>query len=71
MSTKYFDSQSILTPVRSITRYFIISLILYLCLQGKVANIDIGVIYLVVSYIDKFFEPLGNMLYHYEDIQKG
>lgn len=71
MSTKYFDSQSILTPVRSITRYFIISLILYLCLQGKVANIDIGVIYLVVSYINKFFEPLGNMLYHYEDIQKG
>ena len=71
MTFKYFDSQSILTPVRSITRYFIISLILYLCLQGKVANIDIGVIYLVVSYIDKFFEPLGNMLYHYEDIQKG
>ena len=71
VSTKYFDSQSFLTPVRSTTRYFIIFLILYLCLQGKIADVDIGIIYLVVSYIDKFFEPLGNMLYHYEDIQKG
>lgn len=71
VSTKYFDAQSLLTPVRLTTRYFIIFLILYLCLKGKVANVDIGIIYLVVSYIDKFFEPLGNMLYHYEDIQKG
>lgn len=71
ISNKYFDSQSFLTPVRATTRYFIIFLILYLCLQGKIANVDIGIIYLVVSYIDKFFEPLGNMLYHYEDIQKG
>lgn len=71
ISNKYFDSQSFLTPVRATTRYFIIFLILYLCLQGKIANADIGIIYLVVNYIDKFFEPLGNMLYHYEDIQKG
>lgn len=71
ISNKYFDSQSFLTPVRATTRYFIIFLILYLCLQGKIANVDIGIIYLVVNYIDKFFEPLGNMLYHYEDIQKG
>lgn len=71
ISNKYFDSQSFLTPVRATTRYFIIFLILYLCLQGKLANVDIGIIYLVVNYIDKFFEPLGNMLYHYEDIQKG
>lgn len=71
ISNKYFDSQSFLTPLRATTRYFIIFLILYLCLQGKIANVDIGIIYLVVNYIDKFFEPLGNMLYHYEDIQKG
>ena len=71
ISTKYFDVQGFLTPIRQVTRYFIIFLILYLCLQGKFANVDVAVIYLVVSYIDKFFEPLGNMLYHYEDIQKG
>lgn len=71
MATKYFDAQSFLTPVKSTTRYFIVFLILYLCLQGKVANVNIGIIYLVISYIDKFFEPLGNMLYHYEDLQKG
>ena len=65
ISNKYFDSQSFLTPVRATTRYFIIFLILYLCLQGKIANVDIGIIYLVVNYIDKFFEPLGNMLYNY------
>ena len=40
-------------------------------MQGKIANMDIGIIYLVVSYIDKFFEPLSNMLWHYEDLQKG
>lgn len=70
-SIKYFDSQGFLTPIRQVTRYFIIFIIICLCLQGKVANVDVAVIYLVVSYIDKFFEPLGNMLYHYEDIQKG
>ena len=70
-SNKYFSAQSFLNPIKSTTRYFIIFLIIYICLQGKVANFEIGIIYLVVSYIDKFFEPLGNMLYHYEDIQKG
>lgn len=70
-SRKYFDSQSLLTPVKTTTRYFIIFIILYMCIQNKIANVDIGIIYLVVSYLDKFFEPLGNMLYHYEDLQKG
>lgn len=70
-STKYFSIQSFLTPIKSTTRYLIIFLIIYICLQGKIANFEIGIIYLVISYIDKFFEPLGNMLYHYEDIQKG
>ena len=70
-STKYFDYQSLLTPIKTTTRYFIIFIILYLCLKGKIAIVDIGIIYLVVSYLDKFFEPLGNMLYHYEDLQKG
>ena len=40
-------------------------------IYNKIHNIDIALIYLVVSYLDKFFEPLGNMLYHYEDLQKG
>ena len=70
-STKYFDYQSLLTPIKTTTRYFIIFIILYLCLKGKIAIVDIGIIYLVVSYLDKFFVPLGNMLYHYEDLQKG
>ena len=70
-STKYFDTQSFLNPLKITIRYLIIFLILYLCLQGKIANIDIGIIYLVINYLDKFFEPLGNMLYNYEDIQKG
>lgn len=71
VSTKYFDTQSFLNPLKITIRYLIIFLILYLCLQGKIANIDIGIIYLVINYLDKFFEPLGNMLYNYEDIQKG
>ena len=49
----------------------IISIIIYLCIQGKVAGIDVGIIYVVVSYIDKFFEPLGHILYHYENLQQG
>ena len=53
------------------TKYNIIAIILYLCIQGKVAGIDIGIIYVVVSYIDKFFEPLGHTLYHYENLQQG
>ena len=40
-------------------------------IYNKIHNIDIALIYLVVSYLDKFFEPIGNMLYHYEDLQKG
>ena len=71
VSTKYFDTQRFLNPLKITIRYLIIFLILYLCLQGKIANIDIGIIYLVINYLDKFFEPLGNMLYNYEDIQKG
>lgn len=70
-SNKYFNAHNILTPIKSITRYLIISIIIYICMQGKIANMDIGIIYLVVSYIDKFFEPLSNMLWHYEDLQKG
>ena len=70
-SNKYFDAHNILTPIKSITRYLIISIIIYICMQGKIANMDIGIIYLFVSYIDKFFEPLSNMLWHYEDLQKG
>lgn len=53
------------------TKYNIITIILYLCIQGKVAGMDIGIIYVVVSYIDKFFEPLGHILYHYENLQQG
>jgi len=45
--------------------------IIYLCIQGKVAGIDVGIIYVVVSYIDKFFEPLAHILYHYENLQQG
>ncbi len=70
-SNKYFNAHNILTPIKSITRYLIISIIIYICMQGKIANMDIGIIYLVVSYIDKFFEPLSNMLWRYEDLQKG
>jgi ABC-type transporter ATP-binding and permease component len=40
-------------------------------MQGKVAGVDIGIIYVVVSYIDKFFEPLAHTLYHYENLQQG
>ena len=53
------------------TKYLIISIVIYLCIQGKVAGIDIGIIYIVVSYIDKFFEPLAHILYHYENLQQG
>ena len=53
------------------TKYLIISIIIYLCIQGKVAGIDVGIIYVVVSYIDKFFEPLAHILYHYENLQQG
>ena len=70
-STKYFDLQSLLTPVRTTTRYCIIFIIIYMFIYNKIHNIDIALIYLVVSYLDKFFEPIGNMLYHYEDLQKG
>ncbi len=70
-SNKYFNAHNILTPIKSITRYLIITIIIYICMQDKIANMDIGIIYLVVSYIDKFFEPLSNMLWHYEDLQKG
>lgn len=70
-SNKYFNAHNILTPIKSITRYLIISIIIYICMQGKIANMDIGIIYLVVSYIDKFFEPLSSMLWYYEDLQKG
>lgn len=71
IAKKYFTIQSTLKPVESMTKYLIISVILYLCIQGKVAGIDIGIIYVVVSYIDKFFEPLAHILYHYEYLQQG
>lgn len=71
ISRKYFSIQSVLKPVESMTKYCIISVIIYLCIQGKVAGMDVGIIYVVVSYIDKFFEPLGHILYHYENLQQG
>lgn len=71
ITKKYFTIQSALHPVETSTKYLIISIILYLCIQGKVAGVDIGIIYVVVSYIDKFFEPLGHVLYHYEKLQQG
>lgn len=71
ISRNYFTIQSALKPIESITKYLIISIIIYLCIQGKVAGIDVGIIYIVVSYIDKFFEPLAHILYHYENLQQG
>lgn len=71
IAKNYFSVQSILHPVESMTKYMIIAIIIYLCIQGKVAGIDIGIIYVVVSYIDKFFEPLSHILYHYENLQQG
>lgn len=71
ISRNYFTIQSALKPVESMTKYLIISIIIYLCIQGKVAGIDVGIIYVVVSYIDKFFEPLAHILYHYENLQQG
>ena len=71
IAKKYFTIQSALHPVESMTKYSIIAIIIYLCIQGKVAGIDIGIIYVVVSYIDKFFEPLAHILYHYENLQQG
>ena len=71
ISRSYFTIQSALQPVESMTKYLIISIIIYLCMQGKIAGIDVGIIYVVVSYIDKFFEPLGHILYHYENLQQG
>lgn len=71
ISRSYFTIQSALKPVESMTKYLIIAIIIYLCIQGKVAGIDVGIIYVVVSYIDKFFEPLGHILYHYENLQQG
>lgn len=71
IAKNYFTIQSVLYPVESMTKYLIIAIIIYLCIQGKVAGIDIGIIYIVVSYIDKFFEPLAHILYHYENLQQG
>lgn len=71
IAKNYFTIQSALHPVESMTKYSIIAIIIYLCIQGKVAGIDIGIIYVVVSYIDKFFEPLAHILYHYENLQQG
>ncbi len=71
ISKKYFTIQSALSPVESMTKYLIISIIIYLCIQGKIAGMDVGIIYVVVSYIDKFFEPIGHILYHYENLQQG
>lgn len=71
ISKNYFTIQSALNPVESTTKYLIIAIIIYLCIQGKVAGIDIGIIYVVVNYIDKFFEPLAHILYHYENLQQG
>lgn len=71
IAKNYFAIQSALDPVKSMTKYSIIAIIIYLCIQGKVAGIDIGIIYVVVSYIDKFFEPISHILYHYENLQQG
>ena len=71
ISKKYFTIQSALNPVESMTKYLIISIIIYLCIQGKIAGMDVGIIYVVVSYIDKFFEPIVHILYHYENLQQG
>ena len=71
ISKKYYTIQSALKPVESTTKYLIIAITIFLCIQGKVAGIDIGIIYVIVSYIDKFFEPLGHILYHYENLQQG
>ncbi len=71
IAKNYFTIQSVLHPVESITKYSIIAIIIYLCIQGRIAGIDIGIIYVVVSYIDKFFEPLTHILYHYENLQQG
>ena len=71
IARNYFTIQSALHPVESMTKYSIIAIIIYLCIQGNVAGIDIGIIYVVVSYIDKFFEPLAHILYHYENLQQG
>lgn len=71
IAKNYFTIQSALRPVESMTKYSIIAIIIYLSIQGKVAGIDIGIIYVVVSYIDKFFEPLAHILYHYENLQQG
>ncbi len=71
IAKNYFKIQSFLKPAESMTKYSIITVILYLCMQGKVAGVDIGIIYVVVSYIDKFFEPLAHTLYHYENLQQG
>ncbi len=71
ISRNYFTIQSALKPVESMTKYLIIAIIIYLCIQGKVAGINVGIIYVVISYIDKFFEPLAHILYHYEKLQQG
>ena len=71
ISRNYFTIQSALKPVESMTKYLIIAIIIYLCIQGKVAGINVGIIYVVISYIDKFFEPLAHILYHYENLQQG
>ena len=71
ISRNYFTMQSALKPVESMTKYLIIAIIIYLCIQGKVAGINVGIIYVVISYIDKFFEPLAHILYHYEKLQQG
>lgn len=71
ISRNYFTIQSALKPVESMTKYLIITIIIYLCIQGKVAGINVGIIYVVISYIDKFFEPLAHILYHYEKLQQG
>ena len=71
IAKNYFTIQSVLHPVESITKYSIIAIIIYLCIQGRIAGIDIGIIYVVVSYIDKFFEPLTHILCHYENLQQG
>ena len=71
IAKNYFKIQSFLKPAESMTKYSIMTLISCWWLQGKVAQVDIGIIYVVVSYIDKFFEPLAHTLYHYENLQQG
>ncbi len=71
ISKDYYSHQNLLGPTQSIIKYLIISIIIFLCLNNAMNGLDIALIYLVVSYIDNFFEPLTHIIYHYEKLQQG